>query len=585
LEAGDRVARGTDWKWGDQDGGVGKAGTVNQVHATGSVTVTWDAGGSNKYRMGAEGGKHDLVRVHAAPGGGAPVSGSGIDDEFFPVEASSGHGAKKGVDLAALMPQKLRRDDQVVRGQRWNKGDEDGGFGCVGIVTKTDADGVEAGHVMVKWEASGKVAQYNDNAATGERELFGLGPRYARWASKLAASHPRDEFDAAARRVASIPGLIAVLLDVDDPEVRKKLLSVPFVVRALSTSQAAGPWLIERLKTKTESALQFLELVSTVPGVTSLAVPWANLCSEASGADAGGREEGWKWSFVRKMDGGGEEWRDKLKAEGGCLLALGEAKDVLSHGPLFPGETRWAPVLLNLAGRRRAARRLAKKDEKASAAAVVQASLVSPHEPGSPGKKMSVSSAASKGGRLNDLDRLRPISGDGGVELTRSQSSSLSSSVLPPLSPVSPSPTRQSHQALLLSTPQSSSLASSPPSPVSPPSKLESRQTSSMDDFLVDAVDKDGGDDEEESDEGDDELEDELESDPSDALSQRRWWKKEEGIVIDPSQADKSMLDYIQVGDLGFPSGTSYREKHDGEPPDNLFTAPGGTNSALLGNL
>ncbi|KAI8478850.1 E3 ubiquitin-protein ligase HTD1, partial [Branchiostoma belcheri] len=44
MVVGARVVRGLDWKWRDQDGWV---------------DVTWDAGGSNSYRMGAE-GKYDL---------------------------------------------------------------------------------------------------------------------------------------------------------------------------------------------------------------------------------------------------------------------------------------------------------------------------------------------------------------------------------------------------------------------------------------------------------------------------------------------------------------------------------------------
>ncbi|BFZ12481.1 hypothetical protein BsWGS_15521 [Bradybaena similaris] len=55
MVPGARVIRGMDWKWRDQDGNPPGEGTV-----TGWVDVTWDAGGSNSYRMGAE-GKFDLA--------------------------------------------------------------------------------------------------------------------------------------------------------------------------------------------------------------------------------------------------------------------------------------------------------------------------------------------------------------------------------------------------------------------------------------------------------------------------------------------------------------------------------------------
>ncbi|XP_070578129.1 E3 ubiquitin-protein ligase HECTD1-like isoform X7 [Ptychodera flava] len=50
MSVGARVVRGMDWKWRDQDGSPPQEGWVD---------VTWDHGGSNSYRMGAE-GKYDL---------------------------------------------------------------------------------------------------------------------------------------------------------------------------------------------------------------------------------------------------------------------------------------------------------------------------------------------------------------------------------------------------------------------------------------------------------------------------------------------------------------------------------------------
>lgn len=70
LVPGARVVRGLDWKWRDQDGSTTTAAVVGGLaqQAEGTVTgelhngwidVTWDHGGSNSYRMGAE-GKYDL---------------------------------------------------------------------------------------------------------------------------------------------------------------------------------------------------------------------------------------------------------------------------------------------------------------------------------------------------------------------------------------------------------------------------------------------------------------------------------------------------------------------------------------------
>jgi E3 ubiquitin-protein ligase HECTD1 len=79
MVIGARVIRGIDWKWRDQDGsppGEGKidsflvlaaksndnsllTGTVTGELHNGWIDVTWDHGGSNSYRMGAE-GKFDL---------------------------------------------------------------------------------------------------------------------------------------------------------------------------------------------------------------------------------------------------------------------------------------------------------------------------------------------------------------------------------------------------------------------------------------------------------------------------------------------------------------------------------------------
>jgi hypothetical protein len=48
LKVGDRVRRGKDWKWGDQDkSGVGTV--AETLGSDGWIRIKWDHGGSNKY--------------------------------------------------------------------------------------------------------------------------------------------------------------------------------------------------------------------------------------------------------------------------------------------------------------------------------------------------------------------------------------------------------------------------------------------------------------------------------------------------------------------------------------------------------
>lgn len=60
------VDRGRDWKWGEQNGGVGNRGVVKgwsgDVGASENwVKVKWKNGRQNNYRWGAEGGSYDLM--------------------------------------------------------------------------------------------------------------------------------------------------------------------------------------------------------------------------------------------------------------------------------------------------------------------------------------------------------------------------------------------------------------------------------------------------------------------------------------------------------------------------------------------
>jgi hypothetical protein len=85
LKAGDRVRRGPDWDYDNQDGEEGGLGSVLKTCDAGWVKVEWDGGGSNSYQWN-DGGVFDLelVRSEAAPPtsrGGRPspsCGGSGV---------------------------------------------------------------------------------------------------------------------------------------------------------------------------------------------------------------------------------------------------------------------------------------------------------------------------------------------------------------------------------------------------------------------------------------------------------------------------------------------------------------------------
>ncbi len=55
-----RVVRGPGWKWGDQDGGEGNAGTVVAISAAtkanpAKATVVWDCGMKEEYPSNSDG--------------------------------------------------------------------------------------------------------------------------------------------------------------------------------------------------------------------------------------------------------------------------------------------------------------------------------------------------------------------------------------------------------------------------------------------------------------------------------------------------------------------------------------------------
>ena len=68
VSLGQRVVRGPDWEWGDQDGGEGFVGTVAGLEEGVGVIVQWDMGQRCRYRCG-RGNKFDLRVLDCAQTG------------------------------------------------------------------------------------------------------------------------------------------------------------------------------------------------------------------------------------------------------------------------------------------------------------------------------------------------------------------------------------------------------------------------------------------------------------------------------------------------------------------------------------
>lgn len=97
VTMGARVVRGMDWKWRDQDGNPPGEGTVTGDLHSGWIDVTWDHGGSNSYRMGAE-GKYDLKLAPGTAGadildiGGSSLATTLVTPPPTATNAQSGKG-------------------------------------------------------------------------------------------------------------------------------------------------------------------------------------------------------------------------------------------------------------------------------------------------------------------------------------------------------------------------------------------------------------------------------------------------------------------------------------------------------------
>ncbi|KAG5682896.1 hypothetical protein PVAND_012214 [Polypedilum vanderplanki] len=81
MKIGTRVARGADWKWGEQDGN-GEGRIISEVGDDGWVRVEWDTGATNSYRMGKE-GQYDLRLADSSFKTISPDKESDKDNELY----------------------------------------------------------------------------------------------------------------------------------------------------------------------------------------------------------------------------------------------------------------------------------------------------------------------------------------------------------------------------------------------------------------------------------------------------------------------------------------------------------------------
>ncbi|KAK3857055.1 hypothetical protein Pcinc_025124 [Petrolisthes cinctipes] len=173
-----RVVRGPDWRWGEQDGGAGHAGTVVEVGRPGSsttpdrtVVVQWDAGARTNYRVGYQ-AAYDLRLLDNAPVGvkhpnhicdgckRQAISGMrwkcsscfdydlcttcymadkhNLDHPFLRFDIVTSKGVDVGQRKTAekLPLQGIFVGAKVIRGPDWDWGNQDGGEGKCGRVTE-----------------------------------------------------------------------------------------------------------------------------------------------------------------------------------------------------------------------------------------------------------------------------------------------------------------------------------------------------------------------------------------------------------------------------------------------------------------
>ena len=137
LEPGDRVKRGPDWAWGNQDVTPGNLGTVRIPNAFIGQTQPW-------ITVGWDGG----------PSYGYP---------YFE--------GNQGIEL--VDPVRLLPGDRVVRGPDWHRDEQGGGEGDLGTVLESST--LTHPHVNVKWDNETNPNPYNYRYAPDHRDLRYVG--------------------------------------------------------------------------------------------------------------------------------------------------------------------------------------------------------------------------------------------------------------------------------------------------------------------------------------------------------------------------------------------------------------------------
>ncbi|XP_029651673.1 E3 ubiquitin-protein ligase MIB2-like isoform X2 [Octopus sinensis] len=198
MDVGLRVTRGPDWKWGNQDGGVGNIGTVIEIGKPGSATspdktvvVQWDHGSRTNYRIGYQ-GAYDLRVFDNAPSGvkhtsiicdscnKSAIQGMrwrcltchdfdlctvcyhgdkhDIKHSFlrFDTPASKGVKMPKRANSTKMEAWGIFKGAKVLRGNDWDWGNQDGGEGKPGKVRDIRGWDLESGRSVanVVWSNS-----------------------------------------------------------------------------------------------------------------------------------------------------------------------------------------------------------------------------------------------------------------------------------------------------------------------------------------------------------------------------------------------------------------------------------------------
>lgn len=140
-----RVERGPHWRWGEQDGGRDSIGVVIGEIRQGWCTVRWPSGYTNGYRAG-EAGNYDL-RVARQSAARPPLQQALPQERRAAVSAVLDSSRSRPGPGTVLDSHLVRPGLKVQRGPDWRWGNQDGGFGSIGIVQGAERHG----WVNVRW--------------------------------------------------------------------------------------------------------------------------------------------------------------------------------------------------------------------------------------------------------------------------------------------------------------------------------------------------------------------------------------------------------------------------------------------------